>query len=84
MDGSTVHRTIRVDGLGDEFDALIKTLPETIFGAPDEAWCEARLSSDPFSVLNELRDREGAVVRRDAQGLYGGVALPDPNGHDME
>lgn len=74
----------RTQGLGAEFDTLIRGLPDTLFGAPDEAWCEPALSADPFTVLNALRDRHGPIVRRDAHGLYGGVSLPDPNGHDME
>ncbi len=79
----SVAQPFSENGLGPEFDQLIKSLPPTIFGAPDEPWCAPELSRDPFSLLSELREREGDVVRMGEDGTFGGVSLPDPNGHDI-
>ncbi|MEQ9590776.1 MAG: cytochrome P450 [Parvibaculaceae bacterium] len=73
-----------IQGLGSEFDTIIKNLPTTIFGAPDEAWCTPDLSRDPFTLLADLRERAGPVVRMSKDGSFDGVVMPDPNGHDPE
>jgi cytochrome P450 len=73
---------LKVEGLGSQFGRLIEGLPESIFNAPDASQCTPELSADPYKVLRELRQRFGPVVKMDTQGLFGGIAIPEPYGHD--
>lgn len=67
----------------DGFDDLIRDFPEHLIGAPDDPFLDPGFSSDPFSVLGELKDRAGGVVGRGEDGLYAGTDIFNVWGHDL-
>jgi cytochrome P450 len=68
---------MQVLGLDQEFSELIESLPDSLFLAPDLDRLDPELSRDPYTPLVALRDREGPLVARSADGTYGGVPIPN-------
>ena len=70
-------------GLDSSFDKVIRAFPDHLIGAPDDLFLEPSFSRNPYTVLAELRDQAGGVVRRGEAGLYAGVDIFNVWGHDL-
>jgi cytochrome P450 len=70
---------MRVEGLNQQLDELIEGMPDSFFRAGDEPRLAQypELSRDPYQALAGLRDRAGPVLRREDDGTYGGLAIPN-------
>ena len=70
-----------LEGLNNQFDQVIRNIPDSIVRAGDDYVMPPEFSRDPLTPLQALRDEKGYVVRGD-NGNFGGVQLPNTFGLD--
>lgn len=70
-----------LDGLDNDFDQVIRNIPDSIVRAADDYILPAEFSADPLTPLKNLRDEQGYLIQG-MNGSFGDVQLPNSFGID--